>query len=80
MPKVPFTKPQQWKMGVATMIVSSGVKCTFPNSLALWQMLRWVAMTPLGQPVVPEVYIRWQRSVPLVSGSSKPPSPRARRE
>ena len=71
MPKVPLTSPQQWKIGVATIMVSWGLKWTFPNSTALCQMFRWVAMTPLGQPVVPEVYMRWQVSLPLVPGSSK---------
>ena len=51
------TMPKQWNMGT-WIIMRSAVERSMrsPMFLPLFTMLWWVSMTPLGKPVVPEVY------------------------
>ena len=53
----PSTHPKQWKSGTGRHTRSCSVKrCRSPMEKPLLRMLRCVSITPLGKPVVPEVY------------------------
>src|SRR5579863_4381466 len=54
---VPATQPKQWYIGTGTTIRSSGVmRSERAQRYPLLTTLRCVSSTPLGKPVVPEVY------------------------
>src|SRR5215208_3787623 len=54
---VPSTHPKQWKKGTGIHTLSSGPSSMHsPMWKAFLTMFVWVSCTPLGNPVVPEVY------------------------
>jgi len=53
----PRTQPKQWKRGTGRHTRSADVRFSLtPTQYPLLVMLKWVSITPLGKPVVPEVY------------------------
>ena len=53
----PSTRPKQWNRGTGRQTRSSAENfCRSPMAKPLLRMLQWVSITPLGKPVVPEVY------------------------
>ena len=64
--------PKQWNMGTWIMkrsAVDSPMRS--PMHLPSLTTLRWVSMTPLGKPVVPEVYCMLQTSSGLTSAAMR---------
>ena len=54
---VPITHPKQWYSGTGTQILSrSVVFIPSEQTTALFTRFRCVSKTPLGDPVVPDVY------------------------
>src|SRR5687768_3738839 len=52
-----------WNIGALTSVTSVLVTSTSTRRLTVFQVtLAWVSMTPLGRPVVPEVYMTMQVS------------------
>ena len=67
-----MTHPKQWNSGTHRHRRSAGVNpSTDPNASPLLTMLRLESMTPLGKPVVPDVYCM------LITSSAPMPRPRA---
>ncbi len=65
-----MTRPKQWKSGTWINSRSAGLMpMTSPTMAALLMTFRWVSMTPLGKPVVPEVYCMFMTSSKLSSAS-----------
>ena len=71
---IPSTRPKQWKSGTGRHTRSAAVNfCRSPMWNPLLMMLWCVSITPLGKPVVPEVYCML-----ITSWHSRPASVRAR--
>ena len=70
MPNCTYEVPPTWKSGIATMFLSPG-----SNSQPSWALsvcairARWVIITPLGRPVVPDEYITSTTSSGVTAGS-----------
>ncbi len=66
---VPITQPKQWYSGTGMQIRSSPVSCSrSAMKRPLLTILRWLSSTPLGEPVVPDVYWILAMSPPSISG------------
>ena len=71
----PRTHPKQWNSGTQISNLSLAVKCIrSPMVNPLLRMLWLVSITPLGNPVVPEVYCMlissWQSTFFFASSNS----------
>ena len=59
MQAVPNATPPIWNSGSAVQTLSSGVsfRCTLADPDAALVIAPWLNMAPLGEPVVPDVYL-----------------------
>ncbi len=54
---IPSENPKRWKSGRYIMIVSAGVIARRKARSTRFRTIRWQCIAPLGNPVVPEVYM-----------------------
>ncbi len=70
MPNRTYDEPPTWNSGIETMFLSPSSNPQPSWACSVWAiMFAWVSATPLGRPVVPELYITRQTSSGSTSGS-----------
>ena len=59
---MPSEKAKRWNSGRYIMMASCSVMASRKARSVTLRIIRWLCITPLGKPVVPEVYMRKARS------------------